>query len=388
MVKKIRLDREVIFMQKKIFWLFLILILIIVNGNILAFTLETEIESNLLTPLQEVNVKVKLLDDDGQLIKEDKQLLVQVSRGGLSELKNLREGIPLKKGIANFTYLAPEKAGNAEIMILELQEKLKAKINFEIKESSEQKKWKEEYALLKDIKGNVFLKYKNAVSWESANNELKIHKGDKIKTQNNSWVTLQLFDGSEIVLEPFSEMLIESLATLEGNSEVKQGKFELLKGKVLCSANKFINKGSSFTVETASATAGVRGTYFEVFYLENSGTFVILYRGSLHITQKDTELSYKLKGQQKTVIPRGEITPLIFENTDSEEERKEELKKIIEEFTKDEGNEEENDNDNNESDDEQNNNNDELDESEENEEDDDNNNNDNKSAKVIISPVW
>lgn len=304
-----------------------IMLIFLLSWTITAARLEVEVDKKNLEPGEEINVLIKLLDDDGELLKEDRRILARVDRGGLLNLANFKKGIMLKEGQAEFTYVAPEDTGSARIKLLDLQAKISTEVNFEIKTSETDREWKKEFASLKELRGRVFVRYSDEKYWDGARDSQRVYQGDGVKTLVNSWVTLNLFDGSEVELEPRTELVIQSLGSLKEDSKVKQGIFELVKGNVLCSAKEFINKGSRFSIETESAAAGVRGTYFEVRYGSNGEMEVLVYRGSVRMTHRATGQVFVVKKGQKLTMPAGEEMPEVEDHGVTEEERKEKVKK-------------------------------------------------------------
>lgn len=315
---------------KKIKWQVLITVIflfmfILIPVTVMGANFQIETAKKILHTREEIQVKVKLVDEDQKIIPENKQLMVRVDRGGLLEQKQLKTGIMLKEGEALFTYLAPELPGEARLTLLDFENMVSREIVFEILKESIEGKWEKQFANLGEITGKVLVKSSTQDYWDIAQLDKKLYEGDTIKTWKDSWATLNLFDGSSIVMEPLTKVVIKTLSSLKEDSNVKKGIFELMKGKVLCTANNFINKGSQFSIETESAAAGVRGTYFEVIYTDEKEITVVVYTGSVRVEHRTTERVFVVNKGQKIKVPSTKKDPEIAPHNETEEKRKEKL---------------------------------------------------------------
>jgi outer membrane protein assembly factor BamB/TolB-like protein len=119
------------------------------------------------------------------------------------------------------------------------------------------------------LEGNAYL------SDENKSKSLKLSIGDKIKendyilTDIKSLVELQIGDSSIIKIKDNTLLEIRKLFV---NENVQSTNLFLKNGKILAKPEKQ-DAGSSFTVETESITAGVRGTEFSVI-VDDSGTIM------------------------------------------------------------------------------------------------------------------
>lgn len=94
-----------------------------------------------------------------------------------------------------------------------------------------------------------------------------IRPSDVLKIGEDSRVSIILHDGSVIRLEAGSELEVGEL-TYKGN-KLKNGLFRLKFGRAWSKVEP-LEPGSSYTVETPSVVAAVRGTSFNVGYLEKT----------------------------------------------------------------------------------------------------------------------
>ena len=328
-------------MSKRKYFIILIIFMISLSLSqlLLAEKLKVEVQEDILEPLSETNVRVSLIDDNGNVIKENRRLLVKVNKGGLLEIGQVKKGIQLKEGKAEFTYIAADSIGQAELTLLDLKGNLSEKIVFNIKPVIIDGEWENQFITLSDIEGEVLVKLSGKSYWDTAKSNNSLKENDMIRTWEDSWVTLNLFDESTIVMEPMSELIIKNISSMKNDAKVKQGVFELIKGNLLCSAKDFINRGSRFTIETESATAGVRGTYFEVRLTDDGEVVVLAYKGSIYVEHKEAELVFVVNKGEKIIVPKSkekivELVEILKHNL-TEEDRIEQLNKDIQDLIED-----------------------------------------------------
>ncbi len=299
-----------------------------------ALNLEVNTSTNMLLPGEEIKVSVSCRDENGELKTDNRIMRVRVSRGGLLESEYLDEGLYLTEGKAEFTYLAPEKLGRAEILLIDLKtnETIKKSL-FVVNKEQLKRQTRQEYAEVSEFIGKALVKHKGKDTWDTVIIGQKLYRGDNIKTWGHSWVKLTLFDGSEITLEPNTEFEINKLNSSLDNSRIKEGVFQLIIGTVINNIRDFSGRGSRFRIETESAVAGVRGTFFEVTYREGKNR-VRVYEGSVRTEHKELARTYVVnKGEEITidreaVDPSGEIKiPVIEKHKVEKKQKMKEIKK-------------------------------------------------------------
>lgn len=90
-----------------------------------------------------------------------------------------------------------------------------------------------------------------------------IAAGDDFRTGKNGYVTLKLADGSTLVLQPGSDMVIEAVRK-SPLAAAPEAKFLLKSGRVEASVPKRANGSGRFEVRTPIAVVAVRGARFRV----------------------------------------------------------------------------------------------------------------------------
>lgn len=303
-----------------------LLIILGLTGTALAeSTLVMVTDKTELGPQEQVRVLVQAMDENQIPVAGEMKVLLRISRGGLLEPKILKEGLTVVDGVAEFTYIAPTKPGNADILLIDPGTNLSARLNLKVTEEPVQAIWKKEFARITKIKGRVAYKSAGQETWNSALSNIELQEGDSIRTWEKSRVTLELFDGSEITLEPWTTLYIKFLQSSLANAEIKQSIFKIYTGNVLCKVQKYVEKGSRFEIETESTAAGIRGTVFELISTIEGHTELIVYEGSVVIESLPQEILFVVDGGQRVVLPAEFEVPDVIEHTVTAEEREQAL---------------------------------------------------------------
>ncbi|HTY02604.1 MAG TPA: FecR domain-containing protein, partial [Rhodocyclaceae bacterium] len=98
----------------------------------------------------------------------------------------------------------------------------------------------------------------------------KLEGGANLSTGDQSFATIELIDGSRLVLQPRSRMTIEELSRFR-NTNSLQSRFRLDAGRLESIVTKTAAPRPRYTVDTPAASMGVRGTRFRVGSDDASG---------------------------------------------------------------------------------------------------------------------
>lgn len=98
-----------------------------------------------------------------------------------------------------------------------------------------------------------------------------IGKDARVTTGGQGFVTIELIDGSRLVLQPGSRMKIEELARYR-NTQLPETKLRLDAGRIESAVTRSAAPRPKYRIETPTAAIGVRGTRFRVGADEASGT--------------------------------------------------------------------------------------------------------------------
>ncbi|MEJ2068575.1 MAG: FecR family protein, partial [Deltaproteobacteria bacterium] len=130
-------------------------------------------------------------------------------------------------------------------------------------------------AIISHIEGFVDVMKVGSGEWVPLVEGYKPKQGDEIKTGTEGWVEISLGDSSLMRVGPDSHVIIRELDYFEV-TKTETSVMELVKGKVRAWVTPFRSKGAAFSIETANATIGVRGTDFGAIFDPDTLTTTIL----------------------------------------------------------------------------------------------------------------
>ncbi|MDR3699581.1 MAG: FecR family protein [Candidatus Sulfopaludibacter sp.] len=107
-----------------------------------------------------------------------------------------------------------------------------------------------------------------------------LNPGDRVDTRSGGRVVIDLSDGSMVVVEPQSVVVLKDFRQAESLREL----FEILLGKVRVSINHFGNRPNPYRMNSPTASIAVRGTEFSIEVSPTGDTRVIVYQGSVEVT--------------------------------------------------------------------------------------------------------
>ncbi len=281
----------------------MILILLITAGLTRAVNGE-EIEAPVRT---EVAISLRLVDEEGKVLTGEKMVLVEVSRGGLKDPTVFSSGLPVREGTARFVYLTPATPGPAEVRILEPETlKLLKKVTFHITGPAAVLTVEEKVQVTK-VTGRVEV-YPDG-RWLRGGE--KLAAGYQVITDEESWLSLKVFDGWEVVVQPLSSLrliAVESSAVPGG----RECRLELDAGKIYV-ATQGCTGEDVFQVQAAGAAVYAHGhdSLFEVV-LSGQGPETIVYYGEALLEETSNGLLFPVMPGQKAILPEGEAKPAYY----------------------------------------------------------------------------
>ncbi len=122
------------------------------------------------------------------------------------------------------------------------------------------------YATVVSMKGDVLFSKNEKLAlekWKRIRLNQRISKGDWILTKEESSCILQVGSENKFFVDPNTRINVNTL--IVEKDKIKDASLTLKMGKLLARP-KGLSQGSSFSVRTPSAVAGVRGTEFIVLY--------------------------------------------------------------------------------------------------------------------------
>ncbi len=116
---------------------------------------------------------------------------------------------------------------------------------------------------LVQVQGEVIIIRAAGEQPESVNDEIRLYVGDTITTGANGTATLEFADKSRLLIQPDSELVMDTLSTF-GDSGMVDTRLRLPAGRVETQVTPKKGPASRFEITTPAAVAAVRGTDFRV----------------------------------------------------------------------------------------------------------------------------
>jgi hypothetical protein len=104
--------------------------------------------------------------------------------------------------------------------------------------------------------------------------------GDRIDTRSGARVVIGLTDGSMVVIEPQSVIVLKDFRQAASLREL----FDILIGKVRVTINHYGARPNPYRMNTPTASVAVRGTEFSIEVGPNGETKVVVYEGAVQVT--------------------------------------------------------------------------------------------------------
>lgn len=108
----------------------------------------------------------------------------------------------------------------------------------------------------------------------------QLNPGDQVDTRGGGRVVIDLSDGSMVVVEPESLIVIKDFRQAESLREL----FEILVGRVRVRINHFGGRPNPYRMNSPTASLAVRGTEFSIEVGPGGETQVMVYEGAVEVT--------------------------------------------------------------------------------------------------------
>ncbi|MFA5375785.1 MAG: FecR domain-containing protein [Dehalococcoidia bacterium] len=132
-----------------------------------------------------------------------------------------------------------------------------------------------ETGTLSGLEGDVQVLRQGASAWEAATSGMKVGTGYGVKTGNDGYVLITLFDGSVMELEADTEISIEELSEASGGSTTVR--INQVIGNTINRVENLVDSSSTYEVETPAGSAVVRGTIKEILVGTSGRTCVSIW---------------------------------------------------------------------------------------------------------------
>lgn len=131
----------------------------------------------------------------------------------------------------------------------------------------------------------------------------EVFVGDRITTAGDSQLQLRMKDGAVIALGANAEFIVKAYSDDAAGDKKDQAVLSLVKGGLRTISGQ-IDK-STYSMQTPTATLGIRGTVFDVFVRADGTTIVILRDGAVDVTGESGGLQKLTVAGLATIIEPG-----------------------------------------------------------------------------------
>ena len=118
--------------------------------------------------------------------------------------------------------------------------------------------------LFTSVSGIVKVTSKSGQKTRTVQKDSTVVEGERILTDKNSKATVQLFDGSQIDINPNTDLVLTKMRKPSAKDKILQ--FKLFVGSLLSKVKKLASSKSSFEIEAGGVVCGVRGTQYSYSY--------------------------------------------------------------------------------------------------------------------------
>ena len=138
--------------------------------------------------------------------------------------------------------------------------------------------------------------------------------GDRIDTRGGGRVVIDLSDGSMVVIEPQSVVLLKDYRQAGSLREL----LEITLGNVRVRINHFVGKPNPYRMNSPTASIAVRGTEFNIDVSAGGDTRVVVYEGVVEVTSlSDPSHSILVEAGRGVLVQAGQDFHLLAGNSNS-----------------------------------------------------------------------
>ena len=135
-------------------------------------------------------------------------------------------------------------------------------------------------ARVSSVSGRVLLSSGNGASALALVPGNELGPGDRVDTRGGGRLVIELTDGSMIVVQPESVIVIKDFRAAVSLREL----FEIMLGSVRVKINHFGGRPNPYRINSPTASIAVRGTDFSITVDSRGDTQVMVYEGSVEVT--------------------------------------------------------------------------------------------------------
>ena len=135
-------------------------------------------------------------------------------------------------------------------------------------------------ARVASVSGRVLLSSGNGASIVTLAPGYELGPGEKVDTRGGGRIVIELTDGSMIVVQPESVIVIKDFRAAVSLREL----FEIMMGSVRVKINHLAGRPNPYRINSPTASIAVRGTDFSITVDSQGDTQVMVYEGAVEVT--------------------------------------------------------------------------------------------------------
>src|SRR5581483_11476729 len=130
------------------------------------------------------------------------------------------------------------------------------------------------------VTGRAMISNGNGLSPFALTRGFGLNPGDRVDTRGGGQVVIELSDGSMVVVQPESVVVLKDYRGAGSLREL----FEITLGRVCVKINHFGGRPNPYRMNSPTASIAVRGTEFSVAVDEQGDTQVDVYEGAVEVS--------------------------------------------------------------------------------------------------------
>jgi len=158
-------------------------------------------------------------------------------------------------------------------------------------------------AVMNFIIGEADVLRSGQTSWEDASLNMKVYKGDRIKTLLNARVEIKMPDESIISINENTIFDIKEIRMSEEDDD--EMSFTLWAGNIWAKFKKVVNTRQVRRIDSPSAVVAIRGTTLEMEVDQMQSTRVRVEEGQVSVESKDVPGEVLVGSNQETFVEKG-----------------------------------------------------------------------------------
>ena len=138
-----------------------------------------------------------------------------------------------------------------------------------------------------------------------------LNPGDRIDTRGGGRVVIELSDGSMVVVQPESVIVLKDFQQASSLREL----FEIMRGMVRVRINHFGGRPNPYRMNSPTASIAVRGTEFSIEVSPQGDTQVVVYEGAVEVTSlANPDQTSLIEAGRGVLVQGNQVFPFVGRN--------------------------------------------------------------------------